>query len=550
MTFATPLWLLALLPWSAAVVYLLWGRRRRVDVPFLDLWPARVEGVRVRRRATPPPIALAAAIVATLLAILAAGQPAISSLGKGEPWAVVIDRGWTMSATPSSNVEAIRPVYAEAMSRLAPWQPLDVWFVPGRANGPARMNAGDLSDGPPGDAARPTGVDTRESLNAAVRARLLHTAGPVLVFSNQPLEIDDDRIVHVVLPHAKRNAGIALRSARETPFPQIMVRVHAAGVATARLRVSSGNATAERDVSLVDTTPQDVFVDLQELGQTVKAELVVSDDQPGDNTAWLVREASWPRVEARMPLPAPLQRMLDVYARQRPAGEASRNAVIVNAVDDLAAGEAGVVVETDTPQASGPSPARIEIAEHQVTHGVSWSDVGSPGIATAEPPAGWTRLVSVGGKTWVAVREQPTRAVWVGFDMSGWARSSDFVVFWANVFNWIGSGGEQFASHPVGLLDGNWTPIELAPSALSPEAGLWPGLYRRADGILRTLHAPATPQSQVPNTPWQDRLERWRRETTRRLPLAPIFLIISLICIGITTLLWKKKEGTPHKAFR
>ena len=38
MTWAAPLWLLGLLPWSAVVLYLLWGRRRRTDVPFLDLW--------------------------------------------------------------------------------------------------------------------------------------------------------------------------------------------------------------------------------------------------------------------------------------------------------------------------------------------------------------------------------------------------------------------------------------------------------------------------------------------------------------------------------
>src|SRR3954470_8084040 len=98
MTWAAPLSLLGLIPWSAVVLSLVWGRRPRVDVPFLDLWPAHGEGVKVRRRVTPPPVALALAILAMLLAILAAGRPGALLPHRGETLAMVVDRGWTMSS--------------------------------------------------------------------------------------------------------------------------------------------------------------------------------------------------------------------------------------------------------------------------------------------------------------------------------------------------------------------------------------------------------------------------------------------------------------------
>src|SRR5215207_6661400 len=122
MTFAAPLWLLGLFPLAAVVAYLLWGRRRRVDVPFLALWPARDEGaVRVRRRATPPPIALALALLAMLLAILAAGRPAVHVPGARDPLTVIVDRGWSMSA--AGVLPGRHPIFEQLGATLGPAQP-------------------------------------------------------------------------------------------------------------------------------------------------------------------------------------------------------------------------------------------------------------------------------------------------------------------------------------------------------------------------------------------------------------------------------------------
>src|SRR4051794_11029955 len=98
MSFAAPIWLVGLLPWAAVVMFLLWSRRKRVDVPFLDLWPAHGEGVRVRRRTAPPPVALALAILSMLLAIFAAGRPGVKFHRASRPVIAVFDRGYTMSA--------------------------------------------------------------------------------------------------------------------------------------------------------------------------------------------------------------------------------------------------------------------------------------------------------------------------------------------------------------------------------------------------------------------------------------------------------------------
>src|SRR4051794_1780929 len=145
MSFAAPIWLLALVPWAGVVLYLLWGRRRRVDVPFLELWPAHGDGIRVRRRAAPPPIALALAILATLLALLAAARPAVKLPGRGEPIVVVIDRGWTMALPASISQQMYKESVPYVSSRR-----LHVWTVPPPpgASEPIEMNGSDLSLGP------------------------------------------------------------------------------------------------------------------------------------------------------------------------------------------------------------------------------------------------------------------------------------------------------------------------------------------------------------------------------------------------------------------
>src|SRR5688572_18252296 len=99
MALLSPIWLLGLIPWAVVTVWLLRGRRKKVDVPFLELWRGEMRGPRAKRSWERPPLALAAALLALLLTLLAASRPRVRVPGKGPTIAVVVDRGVTMSAT-------------------------------------------------------------------------------------------------------------------------------------------------------------------------------------------------------------------------------------------------------------------------------------------------------------------------------------------------------------------------------------------------------------------------------------------------------------------
>src|SRR3954469_22310967 len=98
MTFLTPWWLLALIPWVGLVLWLLAGQRQRVGVPFLELWGGPISGSPIKRRIQPPPTALACAIAALLIAILAVAAPVIHTGSRGPAITIIVDRGITVSA--------------------------------------------------------------------------------------------------------------------------------------------------------------------------------------------------------------------------------------------------------------------------------------------------------------------------------------------------------------------------------------------------------------------------------------------------------------------
>src|SRR5262245_24108061 len=104
MSFASPFWLLAVLPWAGFAIWLLWGRRRRVDVPFIELWKGSVTAKRGRRALELPPLALAAALIALLLAVVGAARP-VARIGpflSTLPITIILDHGLTMSAPAQS----------------------------------------------------------------------------------------------------------------------------------------------------------------------------------------------------------------------------------------------------------------------------------------------------------------------------------------------------------------------------------------------------------------------------------------------------------------
>jgi hypothetical protein len=70
------------------------------------------------------------------------------------------------------------------------------------------------------------------------------------------------------------------------------------------------------------------------------------------------------------------------------------------------------------------------------------------------PGLDWQTILSINDHPAVAIRESPARQVWVGFASDVWPRSSDFVIFWTNVFDWIGQvqSGSRYTLQSIGAV--------------------------------------------------------------------------------------------------
>jgi len=541
MTFAAPLWLVGLLPLSVVIVYLLWGRRRQEEVPFLDLWLGPVKGPRPRRRFAAPPVALTLAIGAMVLAVVGAARPAWVGGGRTETVTVVLDRGATMSA--GHRIAKTASAVASALAAEGS-PPVDVVLVPG----------GEADSGTsPTWAARagqigPTALDTTAALDGVVARSIGQGAGLVIVATDRNVAGPSERLVRAWPSTPVHNAGIVLLAARAEPRAQVMVRIRNAGGPDRReLRVASAGGEVVQTIDLPRSPEEtrDYFLDPEAVGDVVKVELRGGDDFAGDDAAWLVREGAAPRIEPRGDLPPELRRMIDVYASANVPGADAPAAPVVRDASALAPTSAGVVLAEASSVAPDGVPA--DVRPHPVTRDTRWS-FRSP-VRLAAPPAGeWTVVVAVGGRPAVAVREAPARQVWVGVDSDEWARTPEYVVFWANVFDWLGGGQTRYVGHAPARLEGRWTPVELA-GGVQPaggEAGLWPGLYRReGDGALRAVNAGDVRFPEVPPGDWRPQLERVLAERPRSgaRPLAPAVLLAALACATLAAALWRRSPN-------
>src|SRR5688572_15992527 len=153
MSFLAPLWLLALVPWGALLVWVLTGRRKRERIPFLPLWDAPEELRRPPKKAIePPPIAITLLLVAILSAILAAAGPR-PRLGQADQRQIIflIDRGASMSTVPPRFAQTLDTV-TEHLGDLRP----QYRAVPASDEGPSNMKR--------------TAVDTTTDLQSLARS--------------------------------------------------------------------------------------------------------------------------------------------------------------------------------------------------------------------------------------------------------------------------------------------------------------------------------------------------------------------------------------------
>jgi hypothetical protein len=128
--------------------------------------------------------------------------------------------------------------------------------------------------------------------------------------------------------------------------------------------------------------------------------------------------------------------------------------------------------------------------------------------------------------------------VWIGLDAPDWPRRSDFVVFWTNVLDWLGQGGEVYAAAGIEPLEEGWRKIAGPPGGV---AGLWPGMYRQADGRLRAVNAPAPRIAPIP-AGWEAKLAKLQPSREGTLSLAAPLLLAALGLMLGASLTWTQRR--------
>ena len=538
MLFTSPWFLVLLAPWLALTLLLLWGRRRRVDIPFLNLWKGPVQSPAPKRSFERPPAWLAAAIGAMLLAILAAAGPAMRQGGDAGPLlTIIVDRGLTMSG--ETRYHALIDEAAAALAGTLPRGPTQLLSVPGDSYRTDRSNWPAMAKAIP-----PTAADTREALRAAVHDRLAGTKGSIIVLTDQPLAIDSPRVVRIAPAQVPQNVAIETLAVRESPAPQVMLRLrNESPRATAAVRLHSDQRPVkEVELGLPAAGGSgDYFIDLPAIGDTIAAQLLESDDVPADDQFSLVRQRLWPVIEPRASLPAELQRVIASYGRLRPPGQASTHIAIVIGQEALPLNEPAAALAVPAGETQLVSETELTITDHPVTQSVElWPVPDAPAAPRGE---GWVPLVRKDGKMLVAVRTEPARQVWVGVPAAAWSAHPSFVIFWTNVFDYLGAGGESFGHRPVGRLAGAWTPLAGVshPSGVVP--GLWPGLYQRADGAIAAVNASPGEFKSVP-ADWRSGLRGLPMPPGgHRLALAPVLLLITIGLLLFSASAWKAAVG-------
>ncbi len=344
----------------------------------------------------------------------------------------------------------------------------------------------------------PTAVDTSDALQAAVSSRLSTSEKMILVISDQVLHRHDPRIIQISPETMPQDIAISTFSARATPRPEVMVRIrNETSQTSAPLIVRSGSQRQTRQIDLPPRgNERDYFVDMPQLGDTVEATLDVRDDISADNRVWLVRKRSWPRIAIRDSIGPELGRMIDVYESHHAPSNASPTLAIASRLNDLPAAGPAVFV---APAILPPIPSAIQIVDHPITRHINW-DTLAPSLSwNADAPDGWQPLVSVGGHTLVAARDKSSRQVWVGIGGTHWPASAEFVVFWANVFDWAGQGDERFFARGLQELTAEWRPTD----ASSGSAWGQPGIYK--NGSQRCAFNAAVPElTPPPQTNWRE----------------------------------------------
>jgi hypothetical protein len=203
--------------------------------------------------------------------------------------------------------------------------------------------------------------------------------------------------------------------------------------------------------------------------------------------------------------------------------------------------EAAVAILSQTSSAK-PTSGRVgvEFGDHPVIANVDWREVAKDAVAAQAPGDGWTTLERSGDQVLVAVREKPARQVWVGFTSPTFPKLKNFVIFWTNVFDWVGQGGDEFTSEPVNSIGSEW---KLETSSSMESFDITPGIYRRSNGVRRALNAIDVRFDAPPKTDWRRQLASLSRSQGAGSDSRPIFLILAMLLLLGACILWKTRTA-------
>ena len=491
MTFASPAFLLLLLPVAVVGIYLMSRGGAVVEVPSTRFWSIDSPRTGARWRWGGLPAWVWLALASAALAVTAAAGPLIGGRWV-RPVTLIVDRGVTMSAGDSDDATTrLRSVFeslstAQARAGIAP---LRVVLVPGGA-----VDVGGGSD-TPGErdwreisAEPPTAVDTRQALRAAVRDEFTAGDRPVVVATDQPIEAEPGRLGVIPPVHSRSpggNVGIVAIGAAASP-PRLLIRLRAStDVQSVALHAGSAGATIRHTVDrLAAGEEREVILDLPQLGDVVEARVVAPGDVlPADDTAWLVRAWSWPKIEARSAIGRDLARFVEVYAQQR---STDPDAPVVEISSPAPPAGRGVWVRPP-----GDGSVLTGDGEARVTGGIGqeldWREILQDARIGPEPDASWRPIVAVGGRTLLAERTAPERQVLVNFASPALARRADFVVLFGQIFDSFADGAGRAPGWSSAAM------IEPPPGwvlTTPPVPGLSasPGVYRDSAGRLHALN--------------------------------------------------------------
>jgi len=508
------------------------GRPNLAAVPFLILWPRATPRPLSKRAFSRPPLPVLLCLLAALLGILAAARPALLGRNIARPLLILVDRGLTMSGTSTSGV----PRYVELARQLAeaigPTAQADI-LSPGWQASRYSVQSGQWADAIA--QLPPTALNQRPELSLQAAEACHRLDNPlVLVITDFPVAAP---AITVGPEKPAKDVAIAEIAARRQQQAQVMVRLVNFGDARrVHLHVQSEGHTQALGVDIAGGAKKDVFVDMASLGVSVKAWIDSGDENPLDDAAWLVRQPLWPRVEAHGNLPEPLRRMIQTYTRLRPADESSVTVAVQEATQPMPDSPA-VCVATES------TATHVTLADHpQITVQNDPLGVGNldwptllAGAALADQPAGWNVILQADGHAVLATHDSP-RQIWAGFISPQAARSVDYVIFWSKVFDWLGTGGDQYTSIPVQPLDDTWKAIDIAEPSFG-ENGLIPGLYRAGDGTLQAVNAKVEDMPFTPAGPWREQVRQAMKNVRGQIALAPWVALAALVVLAAAMLL-------------